>query len=341
MQSEPDIDKNSFFEAVRNKYGIVLKKMTHIPEGAISYNYKAEAENGREYFVKIYSDSPNARIFAFMTDFYLPVTWKLKYERGIKDIGAPERLKSGGFKAYFREHPFIIFEYIKGRDLGEFDDLDSEMLGKMARAVALYHKESKGMEETVPDEIAKMKDPGITEKHLKAAVNRALSAPPERKAHEILKEELELFREELEKYIKEFHYLSAAAEKIKTQKVLCHNDLHGWNIKVDEKKVPHIFDWEMSSFEPPEADIWFFIRIKNFGYFLEEYKKIYGPYELHMDLLAFYAHKYSLNVLANCTARILKENHGKMQDKRDLDVILVQIGKLRSIKSNLKKIQHR
>jgi spectinomycin phosphotransferase len=75
--------------------------------------------------------------------------------------------------------------------------------------------------------------------------------------------------------------------------VLCHADLHGWNIIVENGKSFYIVDWDTMVFAPKERDLMFVgAGISNSGRTFTEEERLfyqgYGQTEINYDAVAYY-----------------------------------------------------
>jgi Ser/Thr protein kinase RdoA (MazF antagonist) len=336
MQAELIFDKHSFIKKAADEYGIMIQKLEMIPEGAVSYNYKAHATDGKYYFIKIYDTSAQGKYSSSLTDFYLPLIWKIRYEEDIKDYIAPYMTKNGKLKMKFNGLTIMVYDFIEGRSIGDFRKLDAKKLQLLAGDIGRFHRASSGWNLKSGME-KNFSDPDRIARNLFRVLRKSRTAADTTSCGR-LKIMLDAFRPLAEGYIERLKKHTNAIKKIKGPVVFCHGDLHGWNILQDKKNKLYFFDWEFSFFGPPEGDLWFFLRVPDFKKFMSDYRKNFGRFKMRPELASFFAHHYSLNVLSVCSARILSEESAEEQDAIDLAIVKEQIEKLAAIESNLKKI---
>ncbi|MBO9692845.1 phosphotransferase [Chryseobacterium sp.] len=69
--------------------------------------------------------------------------------------------------------------------------------------------------------------------------------------------------------------------------VLCHTDIHNWNIIADESNI-HLIDWEGIKYAPAEADIFGIYQEVYFPEFMKYYQDLRPSYKINMELLRYY-----------------------------------------------------
>ncbi len=97
---------------------------------------------------------------------------------------------------------------------------------------------------------------------------------------------------EILKIIEHAEALAILIQKQPLDYVLCHADMHGWNLMVD-KEALYIVDWDTLIFAPKERDLMFIgagIWVSSLTAAEEEsrFYKGYNQSEINHDLLAYY-----------------------------------------------------
>ena len=122
--------------------------------------------------------------------------------------------------------------------------------------------------------------------------------------------------------IKRMKYLAETLKKKPKHYVLCHGDLHYWNM-IQSKHIK-LIDWECANLAPPEQDLILHIAGQNAELFLSVYRKYITSYELDLDALEFYFLK-----------RRLENVWEWIQDLRNEEVIKSKEETLKLLKINL------
>lgn len=101
---------------------------------------------------------------------------------------------------------------------------------------------------------------------------------------------LKQFEETLIKNIDKVEKLSAKISNETLSFVLCHTDVHGWNLMQSDRLI--LTDWEGMKLAPPEADLFAFIGNLFWHNCSDEFMKIYHTihtdFEINLEVLDFY-----------------------------------------------------
>ncbi len=109
-------------------------------------------------------------------------------------------------------------------------------------------------------------------------------------------------QEFMKDHMLEIHRLVDRAEKLSEQiqkclpdLVLCHSDLHGGNILIDENNLIYIVDWDDPILAPKERDLMFIgggvANVWNKKHEEVLFYKGYGNTEINMAIMAYYRHE--------------------------------------------------
>jgi thiamine kinase-like enzyme len=90
----------------------------------------------------------------------------------------------------------------------------------------------------------------------------------------------------LQKVAEKIHQLTEMSQMMPTLNlpyVLCHNDIHGWNvITYDDKLV--LLDWEGLRLAPREADLFMFKYERYWGHRWDEFFDVYKKSHPHLEI---------------------------------------------------------
>jgi aminoglycoside phosphotransferase (APT) family kinase protein len=137
-----------------------------------------------------------------------------------------------------------------------------------------------------------------------------------------LRDFLLLHKDEITGYLNQLKSLQKIVTHTHKTMVICHTDLHGENLMVDDQGNLYIMDWENAMIAPPEHDLFFFAGYDSFwDTFLPHYTREFGPVNLNRDMFAFYYYRRGLEDLADWIIRILRGDGGDAQDQADLGEI--------------------
>ena len=116
--------------------------------------------------------------------------------------------------------------------------------------------------------------------------------------------------------------LQTWAKRADRPMVICHTDLHGENLMLDDRGKLYLLDWENAMIAPPEHDVFFFAAYDSFwDVFLPAYEQQFGPVGLEPELLGLYYYRRGLEDLTEWMVRILQGGGSEAQDQADLEEI--------------------
>jgi spectinomycin phosphotransferase len=121
----------------------------------------------------------------------------------------------------------------------------------------------------------------------------------------------------------------ALAHKIQGQVsplVLCHADIHGWNLLIDTKDSLYIVDWDTLVFAPRERDLMFIGGgLADSGYTPEEeqamFYKGYGTADVDPDVLAYYRMERIVEDIASFCQQVFLSDAGGEDRKQAVEYV--------------------
>jgi len=98
---------------------------------------------------------------------------------------------------------------------------------------------------------------------------------------------------EIIKLVERAEELAITVQEQRLAYVLCHADMHGWNLMVDQENALYIVDWDTLIFAPPERDLMFVgAGIWDSGLTAAEEESLfyqgYGQTKINQDAMAYY-----------------------------------------------------
>lgn len=104
------------------------------------------------------------------------------------------------------------------------------------------------------------------------------------------------------------------AQNQPSQFVLCHSDLHGGNILLDESNALYIVDWDEPIMAPKERDLMFIgggvANVWNKPHEVDLYYQGYGKTCVNLLLLAYYRHERIVEDIAIYGQQLLLSGAG-------------------------------
>lgn len=263
--------------ALRNSYDIDVLTIEFLPLGADmnASVYKVQGRDQKSYFVKLKRN--------YRQDISIKIAWLL-HESGLENIILPIKTVDGEAVAQVGEDMVIVYPFIQGED-GFKRDLSKDQWIKLGKALRQIHQIE------VPDSLQNQirKESFSNTWRVRVRVRAILS--------NIHKES-----NPLAKYIQEHQALISKiverAEKLREEVpkqspfVLCHSDIHGGNVLIDEKGKLYIVDWDDPIMAPKERDLMFIGggvgNLWNKPHEEEFFFQGYGSVPINKTLLTYY-----------------------------------------------------
>jgi Ser/Thr protein kinase RdoA (MazF antagonist) len=286
--------------------------------GFVGTHYQAYDLQRRQYFITVYDGSMLARISAGRLSFTLPVIHHLQQSGQFLDLAASLPTKSGKLLACLGSMPVILYPYLDGHLLAEEDTGVDEIQRELGRLVARLHR---------ADIDPNIENP-IQEKfrfHFEEPLQQGLEALEKIRGHEVwgktaLRNLLLPQIGKITGLLNRLHELADQMRQISPPFVICHTDIHPWNVfrTTDSRLV--IVDWDGVCLAPAEHDLFIFTG-SGFKAFLKAYYAAGGQRNLTASGFAFYFYRRNLEDLTDFMMRILEEEGGQERNRKDLEGI--------------------
>jgi Ser/Thr protein kinase RdoA (MazF antagonist) len=306
MKYEPAIDRLRLIEAVRSSYGLVVEEISFVPVGYVAAAYAVQCADRAHYFLKLWPDTRAGRDGAARLSSYLPLTGAL-VERGLYPrVPYPIPARDGRLWSSFDGVPFVLFPHLAGFTPPSWPDWPLPIWEELARAVAAIHCATPGLTDVLPPResfafvaeadlrrgLAHLERIGLGARlgvcALQAAVLPRL--------------------DEIHAQIDRLNRLRQVVLQIPDAFVLCHTDMGGENLLVDDVGQIVVLDWEGATVAPPEHDLQCAVEGRHLRCFIEVYRQSGGAPRLHLDHFAFYLQRRYLDDMAARLLRILEED---------------------------------
>jgi len=108
--------------------------------------------------------------------------------------------------------------------------------------------------------------------------------------------------------------------------ILCHADIHGWNLLIDNAGALYMVDWDTLIFAPRERDLMFIGgALGNSGYTPQEEETLfyqgYGQTNINQTAIAYYRYERIVEDIAVFCEQIFLSNEGGEDRKQALDYL--------------------
>jgi Ser/Thr protein kinase RdoA (MazF antagonist) len=284
-------------QVLLSRYGVDDVKLSKVEPGWSALAYCVKTGNDL-YFLKIYDKTRHSsQVWTQGIDRYIPaVVWLNKHTPQHKKIPCVIPTVTGDYKYEDDERVFILFEWVEGitpRD----KPLTRTQLASLAQIVADLHSFDESLL-TTSNVVCESYDIPFYESLLSRANNSDPNIPSEY---------LKLITQKL-------HQLAEISQTLPTFNlpfVLCHNDIHGWNVITQNDELI-LLDWEGLRFSPREADLFMFKYERYWNQrwdeFYDMYKKTHPQLELNETAMHFFRLRRRLNDIDEFVSNIVLDN---------------------------------
>jgi len=267
---------------LKTEYGITADSVTPAVGGLSALAYKISSKEGM-FWLKEYDKAKiNTAKQLEKLDLGMAVAFWLENNTSLKGrVNSPIPTRQGKIKAETPECTYLLFSYIDGVT-PRTTPLSPSQQEELSEIVGELHKYGSDMpfsfssiRETFEIPCAEI----LKIKHQKPDNSLCVY-----QQYDMLLQAVELAKN-----------LAAQIESEKLPFVLCHADIHGWNIMQSDKLI--LIDWESIRYAPAEADLYTFWGDwywgdSNWGsywdVFFPIYKKLNPSYDFREKVLRFY-----------------------------------------------------
>ena len=290
---------------VAAEYGVALRRLTYIPRGEASYSYVAESGDGARYILKVLDVSRLARIAVQRMTFVLPLLHELRSKTLLPNVPQPIFTVAGAPVAFCGDCRLVLLDYVEGVNPDRATFHRPDVWARPARDVAHLHAATEILESPCPD-IEMFEIPFETAllegMAALAKVTTADGPGPQAPASLLLPQ-----ADTMMALLARLRELADLARDLASSNVLCHTDIHRWNLLIGADDAVTIIDWEGAKRAPAEHDLFAF-NGDDFPAFLDAYLSAGGVRDLHAETFGFYFYRRNLEDLTDYIVRILYEN---------------------------------
>lgn len=247
MLINPDLKDEEIIACLRDAYGSDVEKILFLPIGA-DFNtavYRVTATDGTDYFLKLRSGKfleASVTVPKYLADL------------GIKQVIPPILTKLGQLYSGLGSFKTILYPYVDGHNGVEAKPSDDHWVQFGATVKKLHSADiPSSITKDVPRETFSAKWRETVKSFLERIENEVFEEPVAVKMALFLKSK----SSEILKLVERAESLAITIQKQPLDYVLCHADIHGWNLIVDKENALYIVDWDTLIFAPVERDLMF------------------------------------------------------------------------------------
>jgi aminoglycoside phosphotransferase (APT) family kinase protein len=310
LKYEPFIDRAQLIKIIYEVYGLAIEVLTFIPVGAVAVCYSLDSVNGERHFLKLWPDTRAGREIAAKLNIVLPLTRAL-YERELYPrVPYPIPTREGNLWAAFMGSPFAIFPLLPGQTPPS--EWPPSLQDEFGRTMATLHQVTSALADLfLPRENFDISFEIDLRRGLAALAQIGSQARPGLRA---LRDAVLPRTEEVLAQLDRLHHLQEVVRQLSGPFVLCHTDIGGDNLLVDDQGQFYVLDWDDVILAPPEHDLQE-ARWVGFGRCLEAYRAAGGIRPLQLGHFAFYLLRRHLGDMTMRLLHILEENSSPEEDE--------------------------
>lgn len=285
MTGKQPFSSQSIIDCLKANYGLAITALMLLPLGADmnASVYKAETESRQSYFVKLKRGHRYDMSVAILA---------LLQASGIQKIIPAVKTSNGKLTQHINDFTLTVYPFIDGQNGFCYNLTDDQWitLGNVLKQVHEFDVPS-----SIKDLIRKE---AYSDKWRKAV--RALDAhidkplngdEPALKLQSFMREH----RAAIRRLVERAEALSQKVQEQSSEFVLCHSDIHGGNVLINDNGSLFIVDWDDPIMAPKEKDLMFIgggvANVWNNPREEEFFYKGYGKTEINQALLAYYRHE--------------------------------------------------
>lgn len=283
MLIKPNLKDEEIIACLQNAYGLTVEKIMFLPLGA-DFNtavYRVTTTDGADHFLKLRSGKfleASVSIPKYLADL------------GIKQVIPPLATKTGQLWTSLESFKAILYPYVDGHN-GVEAKLSEDHWDQFGTAIKKLHSVDipASIKKGVPRETFSSKWRETVKAFLMRIESEVFEEPVAVKMALFLKSK----SSEILTLVERAEELAITLQKQPIETILCHADIHGWNLIVDKEGSLYIVDWDTLIFAPVERDLMFVgSGIWDSGLTATEeeslFYKGYGQTKINQDVLAYY-----------------------------------------------------
>lgn len=309
MIEKQTLSHQAIIDCLKTNYGISAILLILLPIGADmnASVYKAETKSGQSYFVKLKRGHRYDMSVAILA---------LLQASGIKQIIPPIKTTNGELTQHINDFTLTVYPFVNGQN-GFCYNLTGDQwitLGKVLREVHEFD---------VPPSVKDLIRKETYSNKWREAV-QALDAHIDEYLHsdDTALKLLSFMKEHrtiINHLVDRAEILSQKIQKQLPEFVLCHSDIHGGNVLIDENGSIFIVDWDDPIMAPKERDLMFIgggvANVWNNPLEEEFFYKGYGKTEINQTILAYYRHERIVEDIAEYGQALLLTTDGEDREE--------------------------
>jgi spectinomycin phosphotransferase len=305
MLEKPDVHEEELIGMLLAEYGVRGKTIAFLPLGADLNTavYCVQSIEGAKYFLKLRRGEFNPA--AVEVPKYL-------YDIGIPQIIPPIAAKSGLLSVEFPPFRTTLSRYVSGKD-GFEKKLSDRQWVEFGAALKKFHTAviPPAITAGIPRETFSPRWRDIVRLSLQRVRTETFPEPVAAKMAAVLKNK----GGETIALVERTERLAGMLQKNPPAYILCHADIHGWNLLLADEEAFYMVDWDTLIFAPKERDLMFIgDGLEGNGRTPREEEALfyqgYGPTRIDPIAIAYYRYERVLEDIAVYCGQLLNSVSG-------------------------------
>lgn len=247
MLDKPDIQDTDVIASLHDDYALPIQKIEFLPLGADRNTavYCAKTSDGTAYFTKLRCDDFN--------DMSLLVPQML-CEQGVAHIIRPLATRDGRIWTQVGEFFLSVYPFIVGRDAYEVGMTDAHWI-EFGRTLKAIHTAALPLkiEARIPKETFSGQWRERVRQFQKKIAETTFMDPVSVALVNLMKKEHGV----IDTLVRRAHLLGEVLQGNPSPFVLCHADIHAWNVLIQSDNTFYVVDWDTIMLAPKERDLMF------------------------------------------------------------------------------------
>ncbi len=313
MLEKPAVEDRRIVACLKNEFGLSVEKVSFLPIGADLNTavYRAVADNNVHYFVKLRRGNFDKAVAA------VP---KFLSSRGIKQVIPSLTTRMGQLWANLDHFTVMLYPYVEGHN-GFEAKLSEQQWAEFGVALKSFHAAD------VPPEMTN----GIHHERFSSRWRKVVKSHLARIDDEVFDEsvavEMAAFlkskRNETIEIVNRTERLGQALQAQPPEFILCHGDIHLWNLLIEVTGALYMVDWDTLIVAPKERDLMFIGGgLGDSGYTPQKEESLfyqgYGQTQIDPIAIAYYRYERIIEDIAVYCEQIFLSNKGGKDRKQSV-----------------------